>query len=86
MLRARSEGTPSGAQRRAARTRSRGVTDFLLDVLEGAESYDEHIRRAEMDEDPELAAFLRELRRQDVVRTREVVRLLRRAPEEEIGA
>lgn len=75
------------------RTRGGELTDFLLDVLESAESYDAHILRAERDEDPELAAFLRELRRQDLVRTREVVRLLRRPygetwgdSEKEIGA
>jgi hypothetical protein len=77
----------------AARSRDGELTDFLLDVLESAESYDEHIMQAEKDEDPELLAFLRELRRQDVVRTSEVVRLLRRPPggrqrypEEGIGA
>lgn len=75
------------------RTRDGELTEFLLDVLESAESYDEHILQAEMDEDPELVAFLRELRRQDVVRTSGVVRLLRRSPgerqrcpEEEVGA
>lgn len=75
----------------AVRARGGGLTDFLLDVLESAESYDAHILRAERDEDPDLAAFLRELRRQDLVRTREAVRLLRRPYEEtwgekEIGA
>lgn len=70
---------PSGERPRAVpRGRDAGLTDFLLDVLESAESYDAQILQAERDEDPELAAFLRELRRQDVVRTREVTRLLRR--------
>ncbi len=79
MLHARREGPPGETPlRTAARTRDVGLTDFLLDVLESAESYDAHILRAERDEDPELAAFLRELRRQDLVRTREVTRLLRR--------
>ena len=64
--------------RSAARTRGGALTNFLLDVLESAESYDAHILQAEREEDPELAAFLRELRRQDLVRTREVTRLLRR--------
>ena len=54
-------------------------------MLESAESYDAHILRAERDEDAELAAFLRELRRQDLVRTREVTRLLRRPYEETWG-
>ena len=94
MLQARRE-EPRGdaASRPPARTRDGELTDFLLDVLESAESYDAQILRAEKDEDPELLAFLRELRRQDVVRTTGVVRLLRRAPGqargyagEEIGA
>ena len=94
MIHAEREGpprkTPSSP---AVRTRDGELTDFLLDVLESAESYDAHIRQATRDEDPELLAFLRELRRQDVVRTTGVVRLLRRPvgerlryPEEEIGA
>jgi hypothetical protein len=94
VLHARREGPPRGApSRTAARTRGGALTDFLLDVLESAESYDAHILQAEREEDPELAAFLRELRRQDLVRTREVTRLLRRPYEgtwgemdKEIGA
>lgn len=86
MLYAEREGPPRGAPSRpAARTRGVGLTDFLLDVLESAESYDAHILRAERDEDVELAAFLRELRRQDLVRTQEVTRLLRRPYEEAWG-
>lgn len=85
---------PSGERPRpAVKGRDGGLTDFLLDVLESAESYDSHILQAEREEDPELVAFLRELRRQDLVRTREVVRLLRRPygetwgdSEKEIGA
>ena len=94
MLHARREGPPGEAPPRpAARTRDGELTDFLLDVLESAESYDAHILQAERDEDPELAAFLHELRRQDLVRTRKVTRLLRRPygetwgeMEKEIGA
>ena len=94
MIHARREGPPKEAKPRPrVRTRDGDLTEFLLDVLESAESYDAHILRAEMDEDPELLAFLRELRRQDVARTSGVVRLLRRPreetrgdPEEEIGA
>ena len=79
MLHARREGPPGEAPPRIApRTRDGDLTDFLLEVLESAECYDAHILQAERDEDPELAAFLRELRRQDLVRTREVTRLLRR--------
>jgi len=85
------EGPTGERPRFAPRGRDAGLTDFLLDVLESAESYDAQILQAEMDQDPELAAFLRELRRQDVVRTREVTRLLRRPYAEtwqdrEIGA
>lgn len=94
MIHAEREGPPREAQPHpAARTRGGELTGFLLDVLESAESYDAHILRAEREEDVELAAFLRELRRQDLVRTREVARLLRRPyeetwgdSEEEIGA
>ena len=94
MLHAIREGPPGEAPpRSAARTRDGELTDFLLDVLESAESYDAHILQAERDEDPELLAFLRALRRQDLVRTSGAVRLLRRphgewrrCPEKEIGA
>ncbi|QIN83896.1 hypothetical protein GBA63_15535 [Rubrobacter tropicus] len=94
MLHAGREGPRKDAKPGPAeRTRDGELTDFLLDVLESAESYDAHILQAMRDEDPELLAFLRELRRQDVVRTSGVVRLLRRAPgekrrypEEGIGA
>lgn len=94
MIHARSERrTRETKPRRGVRTRDGELTEFLLDVLESAESYDAHILRAAQDEDPELLAFLRELRRQDVARTSGVVRLLRRPceetprdPEEEIGA
>ena len=83
MLHAKTEGPPketvSGP---VVRTRDGELTEFLLDVLESAESYDAHILRAERDGDPELLAFLRELRRQDVVRTTGVARLLRRPPVE----
>lgn len=79
MLYARRERPPGEAPPRpTTRSRDGALTDFLLEVLESAESYDAHILQAERDEDPELAAFLRELRRQDLVRTREVTRLLRR--------
>jgi hypothetical protein len=94
MLHAEREGPRKEARPGpAVRTRDGELTEFLLDVLESAESYDAHILQATRDEDPELVAFLRELRRQDVVRTSGVVRLLRRPPgerqrypEEGIGA
>ena len=83
MLYARRENSLTEVPGAATRTRDQGVTDLLLDVLNGVESYDPHILAAERDEDVELAAFLRELRRQDLVRSREVVRLLRRSRAEE---
>ena len=86
MLHARSEGpTREALSRPAARTRGGALTEFLLDVLESAESYEAHILQAEREEDPELVEFLRELRRQDLVRTREVTRLLRRPYEDAWG-
>ena len=79
MLHAKKVGPPGETPLRSTvRTRDGELTEFLLDILESAESYDTHILQAERDEDPELAAFLHELRRQDLVRTREVTRLLRR--------
>jgi len=86
VLNTRREGPPREAPSRpAARTRDGALTEFLLDVLESADSYNAHILQAEREEDPELAAFLRELRRQDLVRTREVTRLLRRPYEDAWG-
>ena len=85
VLYARRERPVVGIVGPPARTRSRGVADLLLDVLESVESYDAHIAEAERDEDVDLAAFLRELRRQDLVRSRGVVRLLRRSREEPEG-
>ena len=59
----------------------RGATEVLLGVLKGLGSYEECILEAERDGDPEVAAFLRELRRQDLLRAREATRLLRRSIE-----
>lgn len=61
-----------------AKTRDDGVTELLLGVLENIGCYDERILEAEGDGDVELAGFLRELRRQDVVRAGGATRLLRR--------
>ena len=61
-----------------AKTRDDGVTGLLLGVLESIGCYDGRILKAEGDGDVELAGFLRELRRQDVVRARGATRLLRR--------
>ena len=57
----------------------RGATEVLLGVLKGLGSYEACILEAERDGDLEVAAFLRELRRQDLLRAREASRLLRRS-------
>src|SRR5829696_4880957 len=65
----------------AAGTGSRDVTELLLGVLRSIEPYEACILEAERDGDLEVAAFLRELRRQDLARAREATRLLRRSLE-----
>lgn len=60
---------------------TRGVTEVLLGVLGSIEPYEACILEAERDGDLEVAAFLRELRRQDLARAREATRLLRRSLE-----
>ena len=65
----------------AADTESRDVTELLLGVLRSIEPYEACILEAEKDGDLEIAAFLRELRRQDLARAREATRLLRRSLE-----
>jgi hypothetical protein len=60
-------------------TRSRDVTELLLSVLRSIEPYEACILEAEQDGDFEVAAFLRELRRQDLIRAREATRLLKRS-------
>ena len=59
-------------------TTSRDVAEVLLGVLRSIEPYEACILEAERDGDFEVAAFLRELRRQDIVRAREATRLLKR--------
>jgi hypothetical protein len=59
-------------------TGSRDMTELLLGVLRSIEPYEACILEAERDGDYEVAAFLRELRRQDLLRAREVTRLLNR--------
>lgn len=56
-----------------------GLKELLAHVLESVGCYDACIREAEMDGDFEVADFLRELRRQDLLRARVVVGLLGRA-------
>lgn len=58
---------------------SRDVTELLLSVLRSIEPYEACILEAERDGDFEVAAFLRELRRQDLLRAREATRLLKRS-------
>jgi hypothetical protein len=60
-------------------TRSRDVTELLLGILRSIEPYEACILEAERDGDFEVAAFLRELRRQDLIRAREATRLLKRS-------
>ena len=62
-------------------TGSRDMTELLLGVLRSIEPYEACILEAERDGDYEVAAFLRELRRQDLVRAREATRLLKRSLE-----
>jgi hypothetical protein len=59
-------------------TASRDMTELLLGGLRSIEPYEACILEAERDGDYEVAAFLRELRRQDLLRAREVTRLLNR--------
>jgi hypothetical protein len=57
----------------------REVTEVLLGVLRSIEPYEACILEVERDGDFEVAAFLRELRRQDIVRAREATCLLKRS-------
>lgn len=79
MLEIRESASPTGDPGLA--TRGRDATEVLLGVLGGIESYEACILEAERDGDLEVADFLRELRRQDLVRAREATRLLRRSLE-----
>jgi hypothetical protein len=62
-------------------TAGRDLTELLLGVLRSIEPYEACILEAERDGDFEVAAFLRELRRQDILRAREATRLLKRSLE-----
>ena len=77
MLEMRKSSSPAGAHA----TASGDVTEVLLGVLRSIEPYEACILEAERDGDLEVAAFLRELRRQDIVRAREATRLLKRSLE-----
>ena len=81
MLHSREGSPPAAVPDTVPKTESRDVTELLLGVLRSIEPYEECILEAERDGDFEVAAFLRELRRQDLVRAREATRLLKRSLE-----
>ena len=79
MLDTRESFPPSAVPDTVPNTESRDLTELLLGVLRSIEPYEACILEAERDGDFEVAAFLRELRRQDLVRAREATRLLKRS-------
>jgi hypothetical protein len=79
MLDTRESFPPTAAPHIVPNTESRDLTELLLGVLRSIEPYEACILEAERDGDFEVAAFLRELRRQDLVRAREATRLLKRS-------
>lgn len=81
MLETRKSAPSERAPDDAAGDGSHDVTELLLGVLRSIEPYEACILEAERDGDLEVAAFLRELRRQDLARAREATRLLRRSLE-----
>src|SRR5918996_6219897 len=81
MLDSRESSPPVAVPDPVSVTRSRNVTELLLGVLRSIEPYEACIHEAEQDGDLEVAAFLRELRRQDLIRAREATRLLKRSLE-----
>jgi hypothetical protein len=81
MLDSRESSPPVAVPDPVSVTGSRDVTELLLGVLRSIEPYEACIFEAERDGDSEVAAFLRELRRQDLIRAREATRLLKRSLE-----
>ena len=79
MLESRESSPPVAVPDPVSVTASRDVTELLLGVLRSIEPYEACILEAEQDGDFEVAAFLRELRRQDLIRAREATRLLKRS-------
>jgi hypothetical protein len=79
MLESRESTSPVAIPDPVSVTGSRDVTELLLGVLRSIEPYEACILEAEQDGDFEVAAFLRELRRQDLIRAREATRLLKRS-------
>ncbi len=78
MLEVRENAPPARGPDPGLATSGRDATEVLMGVLGGIESYEACILETERDGDLEVADFLRELRRQDLVRAREATRLLRR--------
>ena len=81
MLETRKSSPPARVPEALTDTASSDVTEVLLGVLRSIEPYEACILEAERDGDFAVAAFLRELRRQDIVRAREATRLLKRSLE-----
>jgi hypothetical protein len=81
MLEIRKSSPPARVPEALTDTARRDVTEVLLGVLRSIEPYEACILEAERDGDFEVAAFLRELRRQDIVRAREATRLLKKSLE-----
>ena len=81
MLETRKSSPPARVPDALNDTERRDVTEVLLGVLRSIEPYEACILEAERDGDFEVVAFLRELRRQDIVRAREATRLLKRSLE-----
>jgi hypothetical protein len=81
MLDSRESYPPKAVPDPVSGTGSRHMTELLLRVLRSIEPYEACILEAERDGDFEVAAFLRELRRQDLVRAREATRLLKKSLE-----
>jgi hypothetical protein len=79
MLETRKSASPARVPGVLTDTVSCDVTEVLLGVLRSIEPYEACILESERDGDFEVAAFLRELRRQDIVRAREATRLLKRS-------
>ena len=79
MLKTRESSQRQVAPDAAPNTVGRDVTEILLGVLRSIEPYEACILEAERDGDFEVAAFLRELRHQDLIRASEATRLLKRS-------
>jgi hypothetical protein len=79
MLECRESSPPLAIPDPVSVTGRRDVTELLLGVLRSIEPYEACILEAEQDGDFEVAAFLRELRHQDLIRAREATRLLKRS-------